>query len=250
MENNKRCPFLKIQVCGYCSLFPMKKLIPVDQMKTKSLCLSADYQQCCQYTDVVKKELKKPCISDTEVKEIDIKGFVVKRDYFYHYGHTWVKKNGENRVKIGIDTFASKLLSNINNIEFISNTNMLNNGKPFAKVQCGDKTGLLISPIDGSIMGINDSVKEDVGIVNREPYENGWLIDAYVDSNGLKWLLSDEQAGKWMEIEVERLHSIIRQDIGTTMTDGGIIIESLSSVIDEDEWNLLVKAFLCSMGKY
>jgi glycine cleavage system H lipoate-binding protein len=244
MENNKRCPFLKIQVCGYCSLFPLKKMIPVDQMKTASLCLSGDYRQCSQYEDVAKKERNKPPVYTPEVAEQDVKGFMIRKNCFYHYGHTWVKKEGENTVKIGIDSFASKLLSNIQNIQPVSDTNILNSGKAFMKVQCGGKTGLLMSPIDGVILNVNESIQHDAGIVNREPYDNGWLLSARIKNDGLKWLLNEELAGRWMEIEAERLHSIIRQDIGMTITDGGIMTESLSSVIDEAEWKTLIRAFL------
>lgn len=244
MENNKRCPFLKIQVCGYCSLFPLKKMIPVDQMKTASLCLSGDYRQCSQYDDVAKKERNKPPVSAPEVAEQDVKGFMVRKNYFYHYGHTWVKKEGENKVKIGIDSFASRLLSNIQKIQPVSDTNILSSGKAFMKVQCGEKGGLLMSPIDGVILTTNESVQRDAGIVNREPYDHGWLLTASIKNDGLKWLLHEELAGRWMEIEAERLHRFIRQDIGMTITDGGIMIESLASVIDEEEWKTLIRAFL------
>ena len=244
MENIKRCPFLKIQVCGYCSLFPLKKMIPVDQMKTKSICLSGEYQQCTQYGEATSKEPADNPACPAEVMEKDVKGFIIRKNYFYHYGHTWVKQDGENKVKIGIDGFASKLLSNIKHVEFISGTNILNSGKAFMHVQCGGKTGTLMSPVDGTIVAINRSLGKDAGIVNREPYDNGWLLAAAIVSNSMKWLLNDALAGQWMEVEAERLHSIIRKDIGITMTDGGIMIESLASVINEEEWKPLMRAFL------
>ncbi|MCL4557584.1 MAG: glycine cleavage system protein H [Deltaproteobacteria bacterium] len=244
MENNKRCPFLKIQVCGYCSLFPLKKMIPVDQMKTKSMCLSGEYQQCTQYGEATSKGPAESPAYPVDVMEKDVKGFIIRKNYFYHYGHTWVKQDGENKVKIGIDGFASKLLSNIQHVQFISGTHILNGGKAFMHVQCGGKTGALISPVDGTIVAMNRSLGKDAGIVNREPYDSGWVLSAAVASRSMRWLLNDTLAVQWMEIEAERLHSIVRQDTGITMTDGGIMIESLASVVNEEEWKPLMRAFL------
>ena len=244
MENNKRCPFLKIQVCGYCSMFPIKKMIPVEQMKTTNLCLSSGYVQCPQYNEVAKKEQSKTAVHNPDVIEQDIKGFKIRKNYFYHYGHTWVKKENEGMVKIGIDSFASKLLGNIQDLQLLSDTYILNSGKPFMRFQCADKTGLLISPVDGAILTLNEAILNNKEIINKEPYDTGWLLYANIKNDGLKWLLNDELAKKWMEIEVERLHSIIRQDIGTTLTDGGNIPENLVSMVDEAEWKTLMKAFL------
>lgn len=244
MENNKRCPFLKIQVCGYCSLFPLRKMIPVDQMKTKSMCLSGDYARCSQYTDVSAREQNNAQVVQEESMQSDIRGFIVRKNYFYHYGHTWVRREAVGSVRIGIDGFAGKLLSNIQQMELIAPANTISSGKAFMKIRCGDKTGMLMSPVDGTLSGFNGAVNREPGIVNREPYDRGWLITASIQEHGLKWLLNDELAVKWMEIEAERLHSIVRQDIGITITDGGMIIESLASLVDAEEWKPLMRAFL------
>ena len=244
MENNKRCPFLKMQVCGYCSLFPLKKMIPVDQMKTKSMCLSGEYQQCTQFGEATSTGAAENPAYPADGMEKDVKGFIIRKNYFYHYGHTWVKQDAENRIKIGIDSFASKLLGKIQHVEFLSGTSILNSGKAFMQVECGGKTGTLISPVDGTIVAVNRFLETDAALVNREPYDNGWMLAATVDGMGVKWLLNDALAVQWMEIEAERLHSIVRQDIGITMTDGGIMFESLASVITEEEWKPLMRAFL------
>ncbi len=240
MENNKRCPFLKIQACGYCSLFSVRKMIPIDQMKTESLCLSQEYQHCEQYIDMEKKSLSKPAASMNE----DVKGFIIRKNYFYNYGHTWVKKENENEVRIGIDDFASKLLGSIKRVELISGTNALNSGKVFMKVWCGEKNAYLISPVDGMVLEVNKLVKEDAGIVKREPYDNGWLLLAKTKNEGLKWLFSGTIAKEWVKIETERLHNIIGQDVGTTVTDGGVMIERLTSLMQEEEWNAFIRAFM------
>ncbi len=244
MENNKRCPFLKIQVCGSCSLFPLSKMIPVDQMKTRSMCLTPDYTACSQYTDVTSREHNGTPAVREESTDNGVKGFVVKKNYFYHYGHTWVQKGTAHSVRIGIDSFAGRLLSNIQRIELVAPEKMLNSGTAFMKVWCGDKTGMLISPVDGALSGVNGALNRDPGIANREPYDRGWLVTADIQEQSLKWLLNDELALRWMEIEGERLRRIVQQDIGLTMTDGGMIIESLASLVDEDEWKPLMRAFL------
>ncbi|MGB9736593.1 MAG: hypothetical protein ACP5JP_09675 [bacterium] len=57
MRSNKRCPFLKIELCGYCSLFPIKKMIPVEKMKTACACLSECYSDCPQFIEAGSRAL-------------------------------------------------------------------------------------------------------------------------------------------------------------------------------------------------
>lgn len=57
MTINKQCPFLEIQLCGYCSLFPVKKMIPVEKMKESCMCLSENYINCGQFIEARGKAL-------------------------------------------------------------------------------------------------------------------------------------------------------------------------------------------------
>lgn len=240
MENNKRCPFLKIKACGYCSLFSVRKMIPIDQMKSASLCLSQEYRYCEQYIDMVRKSESRPAASRDE----DVQGFTIRKDYFYHYGHTWVSREQENRVRIGMDDFAGKLFGSIQRADLLPGTGTLHTGRAFMKVWCGQKTGYLVSPVDGTLLSINKLIHEDAGLVRREPYDNGWLLTAEAGEGSLTWLLSAALAKEWIKVENGRLHSIIGQDVGTTVADGGEMIGKLTSFMREEEWNAFLKAFM------
>ncbi len=240
MEAVKRCPFLRTETFGYCFLFPVKKIIPIDKIKTDSLCLSGCYQKCEEYIETKDKTFNKP----NKAFDENVNGFKVRSGYLYHQGHTWIKEESDKRVRIGIDDFACRLLQGIDTIEFTAQNNMLKAGRAFVKVLSGNKAAFVISPVDGELLEVNGILKKDITILNRDPYGDGWILMAKVKDNGMKWLMHDMIAKKWIETESERLHSIIGQDIGTTMTDGGIIMDRLEAVMNEEEWLRFTRAFL------
>ncbi len=241
MENKRQCPFIKKVLVEYCTAIPFKKMIPVDQIKTDSLCLAGEYERCAVYSEAANKtsDLKR-FNADIEI----VKGFIVRKNYYYHQAHTWVKLEDKNIVKIGIDDFASKLLNGINHIDLPDTGQMIRMGEPFAKVWCGNKSADIISPVNGEIVTTNNGIKRDVSCINNDPYSEGWLITSRTDNDDMKWLMHADMTAKWTAIESERLRSVIGTEIGITMTDGGEINRFLSTVESEEEWRTLVKVFL------
>jgi glycine cleavage system H protein len=40
----------------------------------------------------------------------------------------------------------------------------------------------LISPVSGTVVVINEDIADDVGIINRDPYDTGWLVVIEMDN--------------------------------------------------------------------
>ncbi len=40
----------------------------------------------------------------------------------------------------------------------------------------------MISPVSGTVVVINEDIIEDVSIINRDPYDTGWLVVIEMDN--------------------------------------------------------------------
>jgi glycine cleavage system H lipoate-binding protein len=58
-------------------------------------------------------------------------------------------------------------------------------------------------PIDGEISGVNEQLKTESDLINKSPYENGWLIQAIIDEKIKKEisssLLNEKQYNEFLE---------------------------------------------------
>jgi glycine cleavage system H protein len=49
-------------------------------------------------------------------------------------------------------------------------------GEPFGVIESLKVTTELISPISGDIISVNEDLTDEVGILNSDPYDTGWMI--------------------------------------------------------------------------
>ncbi len=90
----------------------------------------------------------------------------------------WAKVEGNPSaitVRVGI---TDKLQKDIGAIEFVRvlpKGRYVGRGYPFGSIESGRRIVLLRSPISGSILEVNDGLRADPGLLNREPTGRGWV---------------------------------------------------------------------------
>jgi len=60
-------------------------------------------------------------------------------DVYYHNGHAWMKLEGGNRIKVGLDDFTQQVMGNIDDIEVPPIGGKLNQGDVAWKVRHGQR---------------------------------------------------------------------------------------------------------------
>ena len=67
-------------------------------------------------------------------------------------------------------------------------------GRPFGQLEAAKFVGPLVSPVTGTLLAVNDAVAVDAGLVERDPYGEGWLIEAGLqdDEAELTGLLAEQ----------------------------------------------------------
>ncbi len=98
----------------------------------------------------------------------------------YTNEHEWVRPDGPDHVKIGITDFATGALGDIVFVELPSTGAALTAMGSFGSVEAVKTVSDLFSPVTGAVVEVNPAIQSDPGVVNRSPYDEGWMIRARV----------------------------------------------------------------------
>jgi glycine cleavage system H protein len=167
---------------------------------------------------------------------------------FYHQGHSWATPETGNVVRVGMDDFAQKLVGKIDAIKFPQVGSQVTQGEKGWSLVAGAKTIDMLSPVDGEIIAINESLLSSPEKIGQDPYGQSWLLKVQAPkiSANLKNLLSGELARKWMEGVRESLLARMNYKLGAVSQDGGVLVDGIAKSLDRDRWDEIVKEFFLS----
>ena len=96
-------------------------------------------------------------------------------DLLYNREHAWVRVEGE-LATIGITDYAQEKLGEILAIELPEVDSYVERDEPFGTIESAKGVFELISPVSGEIVSVNEDILDDIGIVNSDPHDTGWMI--------------------------------------------------------------------------
>ncbi len=101
-------------------------------------------------------------------------------DLLYSREHIWVRVDGY-MATIGITDFAQESLGEILSVEFTDIDDYVERDEPFGSIESAKAVVDLISPVSGTVISINEDINDDIGIINSDPHDTGWLIVVEMD---------------------------------------------------------------------
>ncbi len=96
-------------------------------------------------------------------------------DLYYHSEHCWARVEGDE-VVIGFNDFAQKIAGGIKRVVTLEEDDEVSQDKPFGTISSGKWTGKIYAPVSGEITEVNEDVEDEPGLVNDDPYGEGWFI--------------------------------------------------------------------------
>jgi glycine cleavage system H protein len=99
----------------------------------------------------------------------------VPTDRTYLQTHEWHKVDGDT-VTIGITQFAADELTDITFVALPKVGDKIDANGRFGEIESVKATSDLYSGVAGTVSAINEKLASDPGLVNREPFEGGWMI--------------------------------------------------------------------------
>lgn len=99
----------------------------------------------------------------------------------YTETHEWLRLDGETAT-VGITDHAQAELTDIVFVEPPKVGTQLTAGGASAVVESVKAASDIYSPIGGTVVEVNTALETDPGLVNRDPYGEGWLYKLRVEA--------------------------------------------------------------------
>jgi len=163
----------------------------------------------------------------------------------YHQGHTWAGDGVGDVVAVGMDDFAAQLVGPPDGIRLPEVGAGVRQGERGWEVRGEGRVLPMLSPVDGTVVAVNDAVVASPGLAAEDPYGCGWLLKVRVPSRrtALRNLLSGELAAAWMQQTVERLRRLPDAGLGVVMPDGGAPVRGFGRALGPEEWDVVAREF-------
>ncbi len=114
----------------------------------------------------------------------------------YTKDHEWIRAEG-NLAYIGITDYAQGELGDIVFIEIETKGETLNKEDVFGTIEAVKTVSDIFMPVTGTILEVNPDLENTPELVNKDPYNQGWLIKIEMkDSSQLKSLLNSDDYKK------------------------------------------------------
>jgi len=178
---------------------------------------------------------------------LDIKG-----SFFYHPGHTWVKVEKADEVRVGLDCFIRRMIGKVNVIVLPLSGTRCRRGENLCSIIQEEGILDIVFPLSGSILSVNQKLKDQPDLINKDPMGDGFLLILKPKNlqRDQQYLFSGEAALSWYRKDLERFKTAIiselngQERIGITMQDGGISLGDVKKIVAPERYIQVVSAFL------
>jgi glycine cleavage system H protein len=109
----------------------------------------------------------------------------IPSDLYYTEDHEWVRRTGDDTVRVGITDFAQAALGDVVFVELPDVDADVIAGGEFGTVESTKSNSDLLAPISAKVVAVNGEVADSPELVNTDPYGAGWLIDLQLDAASL-----------------------------------------------------------------
>ena len=112
----------------------------------------------------------------------------VPDDLLYTKDHEWIRIIDEIAT-IGVTDYAQGELGDIIFIEFPNKGVKYQSGDSIGTIEAVKTVADIYAPIDGQILDVNVELEDGPDMINKDPYEKGWIIKLCKISKDVSGLL-------------------------------------------------------------
>src|SRR3954451_635687 len=198
-----------------------------------------------------KKLVKQPAMQavrpepTTGIVPAIVAGFQVRDNVRYHAGHTWALSESRELIRVGMDDFASKLIGKIDSISLPQRGRWVRQGQKIWTIFRDSQSVDMVSPIEGTITDVNESVATNPELARKDPYGEGWLVTVQAPDSKLNFrnLLGGTLARLWTESAALQLRNKLPMLAGAMAQDGGVAVDDLTAHMPNEDWAEITKEF-------
>jgi glycine cleavage system H protein len=105
----------------------------------------------------------------------------IPEDLLYTESHEWIKREGDN-IRVGISDHAQSELTDVVYVELPKMDRQANAKEAIAVVESVKAASDIYAPVKGTVVEVNKALEADPGLINREPYGQGWIFVLKIDN--------------------------------------------------------------------
>ncbi len=106
----------------------------------------------------------------------------VPADRSYTAEHEWI--DGAEPATVGITLHAADALGDVVYVDLPEVGRSVTAGDTFGEIESTKSVSDLYAPASGEIVAVNEALADDPGVINRDPYGEGWLVRIRVSELG------------------------------------------------------------------
>ena len=93
----------------------------------------------------------------------------------YSNDHEWLRMDGDVAY-VGITAFAANELGDIVFLDITTVGETLEANEVFGTVEAVKTVSDLMLPVGGEVLEFNEALNDNPGIINNDPYNEGWIV--------------------------------------------------------------------------
>jgi glycine cleavage system H protein len=102
----------------------------------------------------------------------------VPEDLHYSAEHEWARRLDESsRVRVGVTDFAQDALGDVVYVDLPQVGDTVNAGDSVGELESTKSVSEMYAPVSGTVAAVNEALTDNPGLINEDPYGEGWLIE-------------------------------------------------------------------------
>jgi glycine cleavage system H protein len=101
----------------------------------------------------------------------------IPADLSYTPEHEWVRRTGDDTVRVGITDYAQSALGDVVFVQLPDTGTELTSGDAFGEVESTKSVSDLYAPLTAKVVAVNGDLEASPDLVNSDPYGAGWLVE-------------------------------------------------------------------------
>ena len=107
----------------------------------------------------------------------EVRGCHLPEDlYYWVEKHTWARPEPDGTVTVGLTDVAQHLAKTLISAQPREVGRRVARGRSAGTVESGKWVGPVPAPVTGEIVAVNEKVRQDPSLINRDPYGEGWFV--------------------------------------------------------------------------
>lgn len=184
---------------------------------------SFDCRECQTHAKLIERH---PVAAGDEEEEIF--GMAFPLDRMYHRGHTWVRRENDGTVTVGLDELGSRLFGTPDQVALPAAGSQLEVNGPAFRIRKRGADVRVLSPVDGEVLETGGA-------------DLSWYLKVRPNASdelAFRHLLRGSEIRPWLMRELERLQlTLTTEGAAPTLADGGVLVDDMSKAYPQADWD-------------